>query len=140
MKICFVCLGNICRSPMAKFMLEEKLRKKNIKNIMVYSKGTSNEEEGNDMHYKAKEILTEKNIPFQRHYASKLTKEDYDKYDYFIGMDDYNIRSMSYLFNDSAKIKKLLPQDIADPWYTNDFETTYNDLDKGLDELISSLL
>lgn len=140
-RICFVCLGNICRSPMAEYMLKDKLRKRNILDkYLVASKATSYEEEGNDLYPPAKEKLREKGIPFDRHYASKVEKEDIDKYDYFICMEDKNIMALKAIIGDSDKIFKLLDRDISDPWYTGEFEKTYRDLDEGLELLINSLL
>ncbi len=142
-KICFVCLGNICRSPMAMFIMQEKLKRLSLENkIVVSSKATSNEEDGNDMHPQAKAILSKKNIPFTKHQAQKLKKEDYEKYDYFIGMDYYNIRCMHNIFENDyqGKIQLLLDREIKDPWYTHNFEEAYQDLEKGVDALIKKLL
>ena len=146
-KICFVCLGNICLSPMAEFMMKKKLNDLNIlDNFYITSRATSYEEQGNDIYRKAKEKLEEKLIPVGRHCATRLEKEDYEKYDYFICMEKRNIQNTIRILenNDPNKIFCLLdikenPKDIADPWYTNNFEETYNDLDKGLDKLIELL-
>ncbi len=140
-KICFVCLGNICRSPMAEFMMKNKTN-----DYLITSKAVSNEEEGNDMHYGAKKELTLNNIPFSKRKATKLTKEDYDKYDYFICMDSSNIYQALNIFGNDKdkKIYRLLDftndkRDISDPWYTHNFKQTYDDIDKGLDRLIKYL-
>ena len=94
-KICFVCHGNICRSPMAEYVLKDKLKKINMLNkFIIVSKATSFEEEGNDMHPGTKRILKENNIEFSSHRATKLIKEDYEKYDYFICMDENNMRNI----------------------------------------------
>ena len=133
MKICFVCLGNICRSPMAEFIMKDLLKKNNINDVFVDSKATSYEEEGNDMYYLAKEKLDEKGIIYSRRKAKRLEKEDYDKYDLIIGMDDNNIRNIKNILRDDkdSKIIKLLDRDISDPWYTRDFEKAYNDIYEG---------
>ncbi len=131
-KICFVCLGNICRSPMAMFIMQEKIRKLNLENIfLITSKATSYEEEGNDMHEQAKKVLQENNIPYTKHYASKLKSDDYDKYDYFIGMDEYNLKAMKNLFHNDSKEKVflLLDRNIEDSWYTGNFKKVYNDIE-----------
>ncbi len=140
-KICFVCHGNICRSPMAEFIMKDKVDKLGLSDkYIIESRATSNEEEGSDMYYKAKEILEEKRIPYTGHYAKSLEKEDYNKFDLFICMDEYNIRDIKYIFNDySNKVIKLLDRDIADPWYTRDFNKTYNDLVEGIDKLIKRI-
>ena len=139
-RICFVCLGNICRSPMAEYMLKEKLRKKKLlNNYYVTSKATSYEEEGNDIYPPAKDKLREKKIPFDRHYAKRVEKDDLEKFDYFICMEDNNISNLQRIIGDSDKIIKLLERDISDPWYTGEFEKTYQDIDEGLDLLIDKL-
>ena len=139
-KICFVCLGNICRSPMAEYIMKDKINKLNLKDIIVTSRGTSYEEQGNDMYPPAKRELDKHNIKYEKHIATRLEKEDYDKYDYFICMEESNIRGINYIFNDTQnKVIKLLDKDISDPWYTGEFSTTFNDLDTGIDILINKL-
>lgn len=141
-KICFVCLGNICRSPMAEYMMKKKLKDLNLEEeFQIVSRATSYEEEGNDIYPPAKRKLQEKNIPFSFHKSTRLEPTDYDKYDYFICMEQRNIsNSLRILGNDiNNKVFTLLDKDIADPWYTGNFDATYNDLDIGLDQLISNL-
>ena len=135
LKICFVCLGNICRSPMAEFIMKSKV---NDNDYLIESRATSYEEQGNDIYPPAKKKLDEEHIPYTRHYATRLEKEDYDKYDIFYCMEESNISSCIRIFGSDKdnKIKKLLPRDIADPWYTNNFDITYNDLVEGIDELL----
>ncbi len=135
LKICFVCLGNICRSPMAEFIMKSKV---NDNDYLIESRATSYEEQGNDIYPPAKKKLDEEHIPYSRHYATRLEKEDYDKYDIFYCMEESNISSCIRIFGSDKdnKIKKLLPRDIADPWYTNNFDITYNDLVEGIDELL----
>ena len=139
-RICFVCLGNICRSPMAEYMLKEKLRMRGLlNNYYITSKATSYEEEGNDIYPPAKDKLREKKIPFDRHYAKRVEKDDLEKFDYFICMEDNNISNLQRIIGNSDKIIKLLDRDISDPWYTGEFEKTYQDIDEGLDLLIDKL-
>ena len=140
-RICFVCHGNICRSPMAEFIMKDKIQKLNLQDkFYIDSKATSSEELGNDIHPGTKKLLDKNNISYTEHYASKLQKEDYDNYDYFICMDDNNIRNLSYIFDDpNNKIYKLLDKNIADPWYTGNFNETYNDIIKGIENLINYL-
>jgi len=140
LKICFVCHGNICRSPMAEFIMKDKVKKlSREKDFLISSRATSYEEEGNDMYPAAKEMLEEKGIPYTRHFAKRLEKSDYNKFDLFICMEEYNIKNVSYIFQDpDNKVIKLLDKDIADPWYTGNFLNTYNDLDKGIDEFLNT--
>ena len=140
LKICFVCHGNICRSPMAEFIMKDKVKKlSREKDFLISSRATSYEEEGNDMYPVAKEMLEEKGIPYTRHFAKRLEKSDYNKFDLFICMEEYNIKNISYIFQDpDNKVIKLLDKDIADPWYTGNFISTYNDLEKGINEFLNT--
>lgn len=138
-KICFVCHGNICRSPMAEFIFKHKIKKLNLENkYSVTSRATSYEEEGNDMHYGTKDILDKNNITYTKHTAKRLEKEDYDKYDYFICMDESNMKNTINIFikDEKNKVIKLLDRDIRDPWYTDNFLETYKDIDFGTDNLL----
>lgn len=140
-RICFVCLGNICRSPMAEFMMKEFVKREGKeKDYLIASRATSYEEDGNDCYPPAKEKLEEKGIPYTRHYATRLEKEDYDKFDVFYCMEDSNLsRVLSILGEDPQnKVKKLLDRDISDPWYTGRFEDTYQDLTEGIQKLLQS--
>lgn len=141
-RICFVCLGNICRSPMAEFILKDKIRKLKLENeFLIESRATSYEEEGNSLHRGAKEILNKNNIPYTERRATRLEKEDYNKYDYFICMDDSNIINTIRIFGDDPdnKISKLLSRNVKDPWYTGNFKETYEDIDKGIISLIEKI-
>ena len=146
-KILFVCLGNICRSPMAEFICKNMINERGLKNnFIINSVATSYEEIGNDMHYGAKEKLNQKNIPFTKRKATRITKEDYKYYDFIIGMEESNIENIKRIVGEDIdrKISKLLdytknPRDIADPWYTGNFEITYNDIVEGCNGLINYL-
>lgn len=141
-KICFVCLGNICRSPMAEYIMKKKLKDLNLEDeFQIVSRATSYEESGNDIYPPAKKKLAEENIPFSNHNATRLEKSDYDKYDYFICMEKRNITNALRIFESDPnnKLFTLLEKDIADPWYTGNFNETYNDLEIGLNNLISNL-
>ncbi len=140
--ICFVCLGNICRSPMAEFICKNKIKSLGLTDkIFVSSLGISDEEIGHDMYPPAQEKLKEKGIPFEHREACQLQKDDYSKYDYFVCMEDKYVEGIKIVFDDKeSKVFTLLPYDIDDPWYTDDFETTYNDINKGVDELLKKII
>lgn len=139
-RVCFVCLGNICRSPMAEFIMKDKVNKLGIKDkFFIESRATSYEEIGNDMHYGAKEMLDLNNIPYSKRRATRVEATDLDKFDYFICMDASNYRNLSRILNDSSKISMLLDRDVADPWYTGNFKVTYDDINKGIDDLINKI-
>ena len=140
MRICFVCLGNICRSPMAEFIMKDKVNKLGISDkFIIESRATSYEEEGNDMYPPAKKMLDKMNVPYTKHSAKRLEKSDYSKFDYFICMEESNIRNIKYIFDDpNNKVIKLLDKDIKDPWYTGDFISTYKDLENGINEFLKS--
>ena len=147
-KIMFVCLGNICRSPMAEFVLKELVRRKNLEEkFVIESSATSLEEIGNDVHYGTVRKLNLVGIPVEHRKARKLTKEDYDKFDYIIGMEESNIKNIIKIIGEDKKGKvfKLLdfsenPRDIADPWYTGNFDKTYNDILEGCQALLNKIL
>ena len=109
------------------------LAKKNGVDLYVSSAATSREEIGNDIYPPAKRKLKEKGIPLSRHYARQATMSDYLSYDYLICMDENNMRNLNRMFNNDPdhKIYKLLSRDVSDPWYSNDFETAYNDINEG---------
>ncbi len=139
-KIMFVCHGNICRSPMAEFLFKDLVKKAGEESeFIIQSSATSYEELGNPVHYGTQRVLSSLNISCKGKYAVKLVKEDYDKYDYFIGMDNRNLVNMLRIFGNDKnnKIKLLLdftssPRDVADPWWTGDFESTFQDVLNGV--------
>ena len=144
-KILFVCYGNICRSPMAEFVMKD-IAEKNGLDIYVASAATSTEEIGNSVHYGTKNKLAQKGISVSGKTAVQMKKNDYEKYDYIIGMDQMNMRSILRITggDPDGKIYKMMSfagsdRDVADPWYTGDFDTTYNDIIKGCEGLINEL-
>ncbi len=146
-KVMFVCLGNICRSPMAEFVLKDMVKKRGLENnFFIRSSATSSEEVGNDIHYGTRNKLTQEKIPFEKRRAAKLRKEDYDEYDYIIGMEKSNIINIKRIVGEDIdnKIYRLLdfsdkPRDIADPWYTGNFDITFNDIMEGCNGFLEYL-
>ncbi|OCN05175.1 hypothetical protein A4S06_01985 [Erysipelotrichaceae bacterium MTC7] len=143
--ICFVCHGNICRSPMAEYVFKEMVKKAGLDGYTIVSRATSSEEIGNDMHPGTKRILKAKEIPFARHQATRLMASDVQVYDYFVCMDDANVKNTKRMLNlqDNRVFKLLditpLKRSIADPWYTGDYETTYTDVNIGCKALLQKL-
>ncbi len=146
-KIMFVCHGNICRSPMAEFVFKDLVKKAGReKDFLIDSSATSREEIGNGIYHPARRKLIEKGIPFTEHYARQITKAEYDEWDLFICMDSQNVRNLTRIFGEDkkGKIKKLLDYtscrgDVAVPWYTGDFESTYLDVLEGCKKLLEIL-
>lgn len=135
MRIMFVCHGNICRSPMAEFILKDMVHKAGRDDeFEIASSATSREEIGNPVYPPAKTELAKHGISCKGKYAVQLTKADYDRYDRIICMESYNIRNAMRILGDDpeSKVFRLLPdRDVADPWYSGDFETAYNDIYEG---------
>ena len=146
-KILFVCHGNICRSPMAEFVMKHLVRQAGRqKEFQIDSAATSTEEIGNGMHYGTRTKLTQMGIPYDDHRARRLVKADAENYDLIIGMDQENLFYMERILGSGArpKIHLLLEwaglkRDIADPWYTGNFEQTYADIDLGCRALLKAL-
>lgn len=146
-KILFVCHGNICRSPMAEFVLKDMVEKRGIADkFHIASAATSTEEIGNPVHHGTRNLLAKLGISTTGKHAIQMTKADYDKYDYIIGMDTYNIRNIIRISggDTAGKVYKLtsfanINRDIADPWYTGDFQATYDDVLHGCEGLLKSL-
>ncbi|MCI8833695.1 MAG: low molecular weight phosphotyrosine protein phosphatase [Clostridia bacterium] len=145
-KVLFVCLGNICRSPMAEYVFKDKIKKEGIEKFYIDSAATSSEEIGNSIHYGTRNKLKEMNIDYGNHLARQMTKQDYEKFDYIIGMEDRNIKDIKRIVGEDTenKIYKLLdfsknPRDIADPWYTGNFDKTYDDIVEGLSAFLEHL-
>ena len=146
-KILFVCHGNICRSPMAEFVMKDLVNKKGMADqFEIASAATSTEEIGNPVYPPAKRKLKEHGISCEGKTARQMTKEDYAYYDYIIAMDRLNLRNMPrFVGNDpDNKISLLMdftnhPGDVADPWYTGDFDATLNDVCEGCVGIIKKL-
>lgn len=146
-KILFVCHGNICRSPMAEFVMKDLVKKAGLSSqFHIESAATSREEIGNPIYPPARRKLTEHGISCGGHAARQLTKNDYKEFDLLIGMDRANLQNMRRICggDPDGKIHLLLdytghPRDVADPWYTGDFEETWQDVMAGCQGLLKEL-
>lgn len=148
-KILFVCLGNICRSPMAEFVMKDLVKQAGLEGqFRIDSAATSREELGNPVYGPARRKLAEHGISCGVHRARQLQPRDYSEYDLLIGMDQANIRNMGRICggDPQRKIHLLLDyagrpgQEVADPWYTGDFETAWQDISQGCQGLLKELL
>ena len=146
-KILFVCHGNICRSPMAEFVMKDLVRKKGLEGeFLIHSAATSREEIGNDVHPGTRNKLREAGIPTEHRRATQMTARDGKDYDYLIGMDRWNLRNMKGILReeDWGKVSMLLhfcgeDREVADPWYTGDFDQTYEDVTRGCAALLETI-
>lgn len=146
-KVLFVCHGNICRSPMAEFVMKDMAAKAGAgERFVIDSAATSTEELGNPVYPPARRELAAHGVVCGPHTARQMTRADYDKYDLLIGMDSANIRNMTRICggDPAGKIHRLLdytarPGDVADPWYTGDFSTTWRDVAEGCRGLLKAI-
>ena len=146
-KILFICHGNICRSPMAEFVMKDMVKKVHMEDrFIIASAATSTEEIGNPVHWGTRQKLSSVGISCKGKTARQMTRRDYEDYDLLIGMDRANIRNMMRIAGGDPddKIHYLLEyagksRDIADPWYTGDFEATYRDVVEGCSALLREL-
>ena len=145
-KLLFVCHGNICRSPMAEYVMKDLVSKAGLEHMFhIESAATSTEEIGNPVYPPARRKLAEHGISCSGHISRLLKKKDYDDFDMLIGMDDANIRNMRRICGGGDKISMLLdfsnmPGNVADPWYTGDFEATWRDVNRGCKGLLENIL
>ncbi|MCQ2107663.1 MAG: low molecular weight phosphotyrosine protein phosphatase [Fibrobacter sp.] len=159
-KILFICHGNICRSPMAEYVMkdmvqarEEDLRKVGLsaEDFEIRSAATSTEEIGNPVYPPARRMLNSHGINCDGHAARQMTQRDYDHYDYIILMDRNNLRNLRWnlspaqLKDDARKITMMMdwtrrPGDVADPWYTGNFDATWRDVNEGCDGLLNHII
>ena len=147
-RVLFICHGNICRSPMCHYYFQHLLVSRGLEaQFYVDSAATSREEIGNPVHPKTREKLVQHHIPCGNHRARQLQKEDYKTFDYLIGMDSWNLRNIKAITGGDPdnKIFKLMEFagsgcDVADPWYTGDFDATWEDVHRGCDGLLKEIL
>ena len=148
-KVLFICHGNICRSTMAQFVFQDMVNKRGLQNeFYINSAATSREEIGNPPHYGTVQKMREVGIPIVKHRAVQMTKQDYDDYDYIIGMEGVNRRNILRIAGNQDpenKVHLLLdyaacPRNIADPWYTGNFDETYRDVKEGCEAFLDYLL
>ena len=147
-KILFVCLGNICRSPMAEFIMKALVESKGLGDeFYIESAATSREELGNPVYPPVKRVLEKRGINCTAKRARQITAQDGDKFDYIICMDSSNVSDTKRILSsiNHSKIYKLLdftaaPRDVADPWYTGNFSATENDVDSGCNGLLQFIL
>ena len=138
-KILFVCYGNICRSPMAEMIMKKMIKDKNLENLFyIESAATSTEEIGSDIYDLARQKLIEKEIPIEARRARQLRADDYDNFDYIIGMETSNISAIKNIvgLDHNNKVVRLLdytdyPRNISDPWYSGKFEKVFNEIYEG---------
>ena len=146
-KILFVCYGNICRSPMAEFIMKYLVDQRGLTNqFHIASAATSTEEIGSRVHHGTAAVLDRLGIDYSEKRARQMTKKDYQDYDMLIGMDDWNMRNMNRIAGGDPDGKLYLlmdftdrPGEVADPWYTRNFEVTYRDVMDGCEGLLSYL-
>ncbi len=147
-KILFVCHGNICRSPMAEFVMKKLISDRDLSdNFEIASAATSTEEIGNPVYLPAKKKLAERGISANGKTARQMTNKDYGYYDYIIAMDRFNLRNMSRFVGDDTdkKVSLLMdftsrPGEVADPWYTGNFDQTYCDVYDGCSALLEQII
>ena len=146
-RILFVCHGNICRSPMAEFVMKDLVKKAGLEDkFLIESAATSTEEIGNSVYPPARQKLAEHGISCKGKTARQMNSSDYNRYDLLIGMDSWNIRNMNRICggDPEGKIHMLMdytnrPGEVADPWYTDDFEATWRDVLEGCQALLKTI-
>ena len=146
-RILFICHGNICRSTMAQFVMEDLVRRAGREDeFVIDSAATSSEELGNPPHHGTVAKLRAEGVPLGRHRARRMRREEYDSWDHIVYMDAENARGLGRILggDPDGKVSRLLdwtarPRDVADPWYTGDFDATYRDVRAGCEALLAAL-
>ena len=147
-RLLMVCHGNICRSTMAEFVMQDLIARRGLQDrLAVDSAATSREEIGNPPHRGTRQVLRKHGVPCGDHRARQMTRDDYERYDLMIGMDRANVSNMCRCWNGDplGKVHKLLEytgsaQDVSDPWYSGDFDTAYDDISRGCSALMTFML
>ena len=147
-KVLMVCHGNICRSPMAEYVMKDLVKKSGYEDeFYIASAATSTEEIGNHIHYGTRTKMRKVGIPTDNRVAVQMRRSDYEKYDYIIGMDHWNYKNILRIIGEDTegKVSLLLEfagssRDIADPWYTGNFDQTYEDILEGCEALLHTIL
>ena len=145
MNIIFICHGNICRSPVGEILLKKKLKENGYENeINVFSRATSFEEIGNDIYPPMKRVLHSHGIEFNRHYATRITQDEFNKADYIFYMDKNNLFYLNRMFGESKKFHLISEYDdgleVEDPWYTNRFEYVFNLINKYIENIYKKVV
>ena len=146
--ILFVCHGNICRSTMAEFVMKDIVKNAGMEEkFYIQSRATHRDEIGADTYWGTKDKLDKEGIPYTKRRATLMTKEDYDKYDYILGMDDENMRYIAKIIGSDPVHKVYMLMDfagehrsIADPWYTGNFDATFDDVMRGCQGLLKHII
>ena len=138
-KVLFVCHGNICRSPMAEFVLKDMVKKAGRTDMVIASVAVSTEELGNPVYPPARRELARHGIGCDGHRARRITRADVDGYDYIYYMDASNLRYLQRMFPGETKFRPFLDRNVADPWYTGDFTQTWLDITEGCSRIMEEL-
>ncbi len=139
-KVLFVCHGNICRSPMAEFVLKDMAKKAGLADkFSIASVAVSREELGNPVYPPARRELNRHGIACDGHRARQITAADVTNYDHIYYMDSSNARYLQHLFPGETKFRPFLPRNVADPWYTGDFTQTWADITEGCEKILKEL-
>ena len=140
-KVLFICHGNICRSPMAEFVLKDMVRKRGVENkFFIASAAVSREEIGNPVYPPARREMQKHGVFCDGHAAHQITRKELEEYDFIYYMDESNARYLRRLFgSDAEKCRKLLARDVADPWYSGDFAQTWADIVEGCEIILEEL-
>ena len=139
-KVLFICYGNICRSPMAEYVMKDLVKKAGLQwKFEIASAAVSREEIGNAVYPPARRELQKHGISCDGHAAHQITKKEYEYYDYIYYMDRSNARYLRQLLPETSKCRPLLSHDVADPWFTGDFTETWNDVLEGCTRILEEL-